>query len=125
MAAAIDPEKLACDLLLFFATTDEEKALKAAALARNLPFEKIKYPDLGEYRWLGRVGNDRVIAIPPAREGGNVVMGEFGRLGAASRAIRFSQGFQATSIVQLGIAFGIDPERQKLGDVLVSTSLVA
>jgi nucleoside phosphorylase len=40
------------------------------------------------------------------------------------KAMRLRGRTGAQAIVQVGMAFGIDPERQKPGDVLVSTSLV-
>jgi hypothetical protein len=51
-------------------------------------------------------------------------MGALGRLGSAAKAIRFRTATGAQAIIQLGIAFGIDPRKQRLGDVLVSTSLI-
>jgi nucleoside phosphorylase len=124
MATTIEPHKQVCSLLLFVATPTEEAALKAAATERMLSFEKIKHPKLGEYHWLGQVGDETVIATCPVRESGKLVMGALGRLGSAARGIRFSEATGATKIVQLGMAFGIDRVRQKLGDVLVSASLV-
>jgi adenosylhomocysteine nucleosidase len=38
--------------------------------------------------------------------------------------MRFRQATGAQGIVQLGMAFGIDPQNQRPGDVLVSTSLI-
>jgi nucleoside phosphorylase len=119
-----DPGKRECTLLLFVATSDEEKALKQALRSRNLPFDKIKHPELGEHHWVGVIGNETVIAVPPAREHGRVVMGALGRLGSAARAIRFRVATGAQGIVQLGIAFGIDPRHQRHGDVLVSSSMI-
>jgi nucleoside phosphorylase len=116
--------KRQCTLLLFVATPAEEEALKQAARGRGLTFERIRNPRLGEYHWLGVVGNETVIAIRPARERGRVVMGAIGRLGSAAKAIRLREATGAQGIVQLGMAFGIDPRYQRAGDVLVSSSLV-
>src|SRR5436305_1126640 len=74
-----DPSKRRCTLLLFVATTAEEEALEHAARDRGLTFEKIKDPRLGDYNWLGLVGNETVIAVRPTREQGRVVMGAHGR----------------------------------------------
>jgi adenosylhomocysteine nucleosidase len=52
-------------------------------------------------------------------------MGAFGRLGSAAKALRFRVATGAQGIVQLGMAFGIDPRIQRPGDVLVSSSLVS
>lgn len=111
-------------LLLFVATPAEEDGLKEAAVHRGLPFEKIKDSILGDYHWLGPVGNETVIAVRPSREGGQLIMGSIGRLGSAAKAIRFQEATGAKSIIQLGMAFGINPTEQQLGDVLVSTGIV-
>lgn len=116
--------KRQCSLLLFVATPAEEDGLKEAARNRGLPFEKIRDPKLGEYHWLGPIGNETVIAVRPSREGGKLVMGFVGRLGSAARAIHFQEATGARGIVQLGMAFGINPIEQRLGDVLVSTALI-
>jgi adenosylhomocysteine nucleosidase len=118
------PGKRQCTLLLFVATPAEEKALEDAARDRRLTFERIRDRELGEYRWMGVVGKETVIAIRPAREQGRLVMGAHGRLGSAANAIRFRQATGARGIVQLGMAFGIDPRFQTAGDVLVSSSLI-
>lgn len=113
-----------CSLLLFVATPSEEKELEIVVRKHDLLFEKNKHPTLGEYHWLGTIGYETVIAIRPVRELGHVVMGEMGRLGSAARGIRFREATGAMGIVQVGMAFGIDSTSQKLGDVLVSTSLI-
>jgi nucleoside phosphorylase len=129
MPAQPDPSKWRCSLLLFLATPAEEKGLEEAVVARSLPFERIKKRDspLGEdYHWLGPVGNEAaVIAMRPARAGDRrLVMGSIGLLGTAARGIRLKTATGAQGIVQLGMAFGIDPRNQNPGDVLVSTSII-
>ena len=119
-----EPGKRLCTLLFFLATPAEEAALEQAAVDRRLTFEKIKDPKLGEFHWLGAVGNETVIAVRPSRERGRVVMGALGRLGSAAKGIRFQEATGARGIVQLGMAFGIAPQAQRFGDVLVSTSLI-
>jgi nucleoside phosphorylase len=113
-----------CSLLLFVATPTEEDSLANAARAKGLTFDLIKDPLLGEYVWMGSVGNETVIAIRPVRESGRLVMGSLGRLGSAARAIRFREATGASGIVQLGTAFGIEPTIQRIGDVLISSSLI-
>ncbi len=124
MPSSIDPAKTRCSLLFFLATPAEEDALREVAGSRGILFEKVGDRDLGAYHWLGPVGNETVIAIRPSREGGIVAMGAHGRLGTASRGIQFREATGAQGIVQLGMAFGIDPRQQRPGDVLVSTDLV-
>ncbi len=116
-------------LLLFVATSAEHDALEHAYKARNIPFKKTKDEKLkpfgwGEYHSLGQVGYETVIAVPPTREEGRVVMGALGRLGVAAKAIRFQEATGARGIIQLGMAFGIDEQNQKPGDVLVSSALI-
>lgn len=114
-----------CSLLLFLATPAEEDALADAAQNCGLPFEKFEHHPLAERcYWLGAVGRETIIAIRPGREDGKIVMGAHGRLGSAARGIRFREATGALGIIQLGMAFGIDPNVQKVGDVLVSSSLI-
>ena len=124
MPDQLEINKRQCSLLLFVATPAEEDGLREVAQRRGLPFEKIRDPKLGEYHWLGPIGNELVIAVRPSREGGQLVMGSIGRLGSAARAIRFQEATGAQGIVQLGMAFGVNPTEQQLGDVLVSTALI-
>jgi nucleoside phosphorylase len=124
MDTLTDPSKRRCTLLLFLATPAEGKALELAAKNRGLNFERIRDPRLPEYHWLGTVGNETVITLGPSREAGRVVMGALGRLGTAAKAVRFQEATGALGIVQLGMAFGIEPLRQRLGDVLVSSTLI-
>jgi adenosylhomocysteine nucleosidase len=103
---------------LFVATSSEEEALKDAARGRGYPFERIHDKFLGRYYWLGKIGNERVIAV---RAKG---MGPLGRGGSTDLALRFRRLTAASAIVQVGMAFGVAPQTQKYGDVLVSTSLI-
>lgn len=120
---------LRCSLLLLVATPAEEKGLRDAAASCEIPCEKVKARQsrLGvDYYDLGQIGNEvGVIALPPSRDDeGRLVMGSIGFFGTAARAMRLRRDTGAFAVVQIGMAFGIDPERQKPGDVLVSTSLI-
>jgi nucleoside phosphorylase len=119
MDAREAPDKRQCGLLLFVATSSEEDALREAAKARGIPFERIRdRAGLGDYYWLGKVGDERVIAV---RAKG---MGPLSRGGSADLALRFCAATGASAVVQVGMAFGIAPKAQKFGDVLVSSSLI-
>ena len=108
-----------CDTLILLAVSSEEDALRAQAKSLGIEISKIpKHPILGSYYSLGQVGCERVIAVRSR------VMGALAFGGSAELASRFRQATGATSIVQLGMAFGIDPDRQQLGDVLVSTHII-
>lgn len=106
-----------CDLLVLLAISSERDALKEAARRRGTTFQQATSP-LGRYYDLGKIGDDRVIAV---RASG---MGPFGHRGSADLAMRFQHATGATAIVQLGMAFGIDQQHQNFGDVLVSSSLI-
>ena len=121
-AEPLDPSK--CTLLILLATQAEEDGLVEAAHHCNLGFDKLTRPNLGKYLWFGQVGTETVIASRPWREGERVVMGSQGRLGTAARGISLRDRAEAQGIVQLGMAFGVDPTQQRLGDVLVSHSLI-
>jgi nucleoside phosphorylase len=110
-----------CDVLILFATPSEYDMLKEAARELGIMFDKRctvgPHGENVEYFSLGHVGNVRVNALRTA-------MGPFSYGGSASRAIYYRTITGATAIIQVGMAFGIDPLTQKLGDVLASTSLI-
>jgi nucleoside phosphorylase len=118
-------DKRQCSLLIFVATPDEESALTKSVSAHGLPYELVGDPRFEECRWIGTVGSETVIAVGPIRESGILRMGALGPLGSAARAIYYRQATGAQSIVQLGMAFGINRQVQKHGDVLVSSSIIA
>lgn len=124
MIAEFEMNQRQCSLLPFVATPTEEESLEQSAGSRFLTVERINDPDLGEYSWFGAVGHETVIAVRPVREHGRVVMGALGRLGSAARAIRFREATGAQGIVQIGMAFGVDPKNQQFGDVLVSSAII-
>jgi nucleoside phosphorylase len=120
---------LRCSLLLLVATPAEEKGLKEAADACGVPCVKVRAIESRlevDYYDLGPIGNEiGVIALPPSRDDEDrLVMGSIGFYGTAARAMRLRRKTGALAIVQVGMAFGIDPERQRPGDVLVSTALI-
>lgn len=110
-------EQIDCSLLLFIATTTEKEQLEAEARAMGLNFQKSYHSRLGRYYELGEVGDFRVVVV-------RTEMGPLSFNGSAAKGIFFKGGTPATAIVQLGMAFGIDPTRQDCGDVLVSSSLI-
>ncbi len=106
-----------CDVLLFFATPSEEDALKIAAQELAIPFRLQRHDVVGKYCRLGMLGNLDVVAVKteigPLRFGGS-----------ASRGIIAQSFTGATAIIQIGMAFGTDPETQRIGDILVSTEVI-
>ena len=111
-------------MLIFLTTPTEEAALLEVAREYGLAVEKDTDPEFGVYRRLEKVGQETVIAISPSRRGGQIVMGAHGRRGTAWKGIMYREATLAQAIVQLGMAFGLDPGVQKPGDVLISTSLI-
>jgi adenosylhomocysteine nucleosidase len=104
-------------LLIFYATSRERDQLRLSAKGLGLLFQEKRHSALGKYHKIGDVGDFHVIAA-------RTQIGPFGYEGSASRGISFKNGTPATAIVQVGMAFGIDQERQRPGDVLLSTSLI-
>ena len=107
-----------CDCLLLLATGAEEAALKAVARERGLRLTGRTDETLGRHHRLHR-GND-LLAVAVRTE-----MGSVGPSGSSVMAWRFVSATQAATIVQVGMAFGVSPTLQKIGDVLVARSLLA
>jgi len=106
-------DDLKCEILLFFATQTEREQLEKGAAELELPFEERNDARVGTYYSLGTIGPNRVRAVKTR-------MGPFFHQGSASQAIVLRAATSATSIVQVGMAFGIDRNAQKHGDVLIS-----
>ncbi|MCE9572482.1 MAG: hypothetical protein K8W52_04940 [Deltaproteobacteria bacterium] len=106
---------LAADVVLVVATSTEQHELEQAAKELGLGFD-VQPGRTGDYFRLGNVGANRVAAM-------RVSMGAFSPDGAAARCIQARAETQATTIILVGTAFGIDPGRQKIGDVIVSESV--
>lgn len=121
-----------CSLLLFVATSAEEKALKKQAAKFKLDFRKdpaltkhFRENRLTDEAWtLGTIGGETVVAVGCSRIKGSAVMGPHGRLGSAAKGVRYLAATGAQGIIQVGMAFGIARGPQQLGDVLVSSSLL-
>ncbi len=108
--------RLRCDVLLFVATTTEKSELERAAKSLNIHFSR-KTGRFGRYYDLGIVGVTRVLAV-------KTEMGPLSYRGSASMAIQYLAETAATGVISLGMAFGVNPQRQNIGDIIVSTSLL-
>lgn len=115
---APDDEHLICDLLLFVATSSEKKALREAAEQVGLPLIGKHVKGVGSFKTMGPVGPNRINVFESE-------MGPFGHKGSAATAMRAMSVTGATGIIQIGMAFGAYPSLQNVGDVLVSSSIVA
>jgi adenosylhomocysteine nucleosidase len=104
---------LKCDILLFFSTRTEREQLERGASELGISFDERNDARIGTYFTLGTIGPNRVRAVKTR-------MGPFFHQGSASQAIVLRAASSATSIIQVGMAFGIDRKVQKHGDVLIS-----
>ncbi|MEM9940145.1 MAG: nucleoside phosphorylase-like protein [Planctomycetota bacterium] len=107
-----------CDLLVIVATSSERDALKNVANKKGCDFRRIRKSGIGRYYDLGMIGDERAIAVKTSG------MGPLSFRGSADLAMRCRQLTGATAIVQLGMAFGVDPDSQNYGDVLVSSGVI-
>lgn len=107
---------LSLDVLLVTAVSSEFDALKAVAKVRGLPWTRRRGATV-EYFHLGTIGNDRVGVLKLKK------MGSFSETGSAFTCFQAQRESRATSLIAVGIAFGVDPSRQKVGDLLISEGL--
>ena len=115
--AAVDARSPTCDILILVATDSEESALVEVASELALGCERRAHPALGEYFDLGTVGKDRVFAV-------RTCMGAIRHEGSAHKSLVFLAETHATALIQVGMAFGIDPTQQTHGDVLVGSAVI-
>ena len=104
-----------CDILLVTATEVETRAVCNVLLQKNSTFEQQIINDK-TYFDLGVIGGASIF----------LVQSEMGALGPRGATLVVHEGIKALSpsaIVMVGIAFGLLPEEQKIGDILVSRQL--
>lgn len=106
---------LRCDLLLLTVTRTEQEQLLAAAAELRLEVTKRRDRFEREFHDFGRLGAHRVLAVRSR-------MGPLGYGGSAATAQFYRAETQATSIIAVGMAFGIE-RVQQIGDVLVSEGI--
>ncbi|MFM7592084.1 MAG: hypothetical protein ACKO85_09850, partial [Isosphaeraceae bacterium] len=105
--------ELKCDILIFVTTRTERAQLESVANEFEISFEEKQTAELGSYFKLGKIGLNRVCAV-------QTNMGSFFHKASAHKAIELMRFSGATSIIQVGMAFGIDSKVQNYGDVLIS-----
>src|SRR2546421_7847848 len=104
------------DLLLVTATEVETRAVLDLFPQQNRSFRK-HYIGESAYFDLGVIGGARTF----------LVQSEMGAGGPAGASLVVYEGIKALSpsaVIMVGIAFGLDPEEQRLGDILVARQLV-
>lgn len=102
-----------CDVLIFVATRAELDAVRKAAAEQGLQFDE-RSTVMGAYVSLGTIGGHRVVAVKTSTGG-------LGPRGSSANARFYLEATGATSLICVGMAFGIDRNTQRLGDVLVSS----
>ncbi|MGN6570424.1 MAG: 5'-methylthioadenosine/S-adenosylhomocysteine nucleosidase family protein [Pseudolabrys sp.] len=105
-----------CDVLLVVATTLERDAVLERAQALNGMRHQMHFGKRRTYYDLGYIGGARVLMVQS--EMGSVRPG--GSLPTVADAI---DELKAVRVVMVGIAFGIDEDKQKIGTILVSHQL--
>jgi nucleoside phosphorylase len=106
------------DVLLLTATEVESKAvLRLIKKTFNRDFER-HFINEKTYYDLGPIGGARTY----------LVQSEMGGGGLSGSLLTVSKGIEALSpfsVVMLGIAFGVNPEKQRIGQILVAKQIVA
>ena len=100
-------------ILICTATDKEDDALADYAKSAGIPNTPITLEG-GTYRNLGRLGNADVIWV---RSG----MGSGGADGSLATVMDAIDNVGPAYVIAYGLAFGADPEKQSIGDVLISS----
>lgn len=108
----------ACDYLIQVTTSSELAALRKVGGEFGLHCTGRTDERLGRYHRL-HDADGALIAVAV-----KTAMGAVGAEGSAAFAWRFQAVTGAAYVLQIGMAFGVDPERQRPGDVLVATALI-
>lgn len=106
-----------CEKLLFIATKTEALALEFAARELELEFRRCLDEHDDRYFDLGEISGERVLAV---RTG----MGPFAENGSAAKAVHWREATGASAIISVGMAFGVYPEAQSVGDILISEGVL-
>src|SRR5947209_413387 len=106
---------LSCDVLLVTATEVEMRAVREVFLQKTGTFERHITGDK-TYFDLGVIGSTRIFLVQSE-------MGAGGPGGATLVVHESIKALSPSAIVMVGIAFGLLPEEQNIGDILVSRQL--
>ncbi len=107
-----------CSYLLQVTTSAEVAALRMVGREMGLTFSGRTDPYLGRYYRLHEGARLLAIAV-------QTKMGSVGHQGSSVMAWRFQAATQAHAVLQIGMAFGVSPRDQKIGEVLVARSILA
>jgi nucleoside phosphorylase len=107
-----------CDVLLVVATPLEMQAVREAALAERGGRFEPQYGEVKTYYYLGEIGGAATW----------LVQSEMGSGGVGGSTLTVSESIRQlapASVVMVGIAFGLRPGQQQIGDILVSRQLMS
>jgi nucleoside phosphorylase len=105
------------DILLVTATEVEARALRAESEARTGRAVQTLIANKKAYHDLGQIGGASTVMVQSG-------MGAGGADGATLTIHEGIHTLRPRAIIMLGIAFGVDPVRQQLGDILVAQQLL-
>jgi nucleoside phosphorylase len=107
-----------CDVLLVTATDVELRAVREVAVNEwGARFER-QYGRIETYYFLGEIGGAATWLLRT----------EMGTLGAGGATLAVSEAIRSlkpVAVIMVGIAFGLRPDEQQLGDILVSRQLMS
>src|SRR5947209_16904473 len=109
-------QSFGCDVLLVTAAEVEARAVLKVLLQQGSPLER--YP-IGNntYFDLGIIGGARTFLVQSERGAG-------GPAGAILVVYEAIKALSPSAIIMVGVAFGLVPKEQSLGDILVSRQLI-
>ena len=110
-------ERVVCDVLLITATEIEVQAVRNVFQTESgYKFERL-FGDANTYYDLGVIGQARVFMV-------QTQMGSSGPSGSHLIVQESIKELSPAAVIMVGIAFGVNPKKQKIGDILVSRQLV-
>lgn len=107
-----------CQVLLLSANSVEGRVVTWRLMQENDGYELDTFVSGGHLYQFARIGSIPVVHIWPSDMSSFTMYGSFSAVDAALNC------FQPKYIFAVGVAFGIDPAKQALGDVLVAKHLV-
>lgn len=102
-------------LVVTVTKVETQSVLSQFALATGRKWKRV-YLKAKPYYVLGQLGGVEVYMVQSE-------MGAIGPGAALSTVIRAIQDIEPIAVIMVGIAFGVDPNSQKLGDILVSRQI--
>jgi len=105
-----------CDVILVFVNDNEKKAVCDALKERHARDPVVKFGEVLTYHDFGIIGGAKVLGL-------QIEMGSTTPAGAAVSIFDALNEKNPQYVILVGIAFGMDREKQRIGDILVSQKL--